>query len=58
MGIERALHAAFGDALKGVEQIGVQNSSASSPEVEAHLDSLRPAIASYGGLVKVLPSIP
>eukprot|EP00884_Botryococcus_braunii_P017053 jgi/Botrbrau1/4030/Bobra.0016s0037.1 len=54
MGIERALRAAFGDALKAVEQIGVQDIGASSPAVEAHLESLRPAIASYGGLVKVL----
>lgn len=59
MGIERALRATFGEALKEVLQVGVVNTAMSSADVDAHLDSLRPAIASYGVNVQVrLPSFP
>lgn len=54
MGIERALQAAFGEQLKGVEQVDAQSTSATVAGIDGHLDQLRPAIQSYGGSVKVL----
>lgn len=45
--------AAFGDQLKGVEQVDVQNTAATVVGVDGHLNQLRPAIQSYGGSVKV-----
>ena len=44
---------AFGDALKGVEQVEAVNTSATAAAVDAHLDMLRPAITSYGATVQV-----
>ncbi|KAK9833449.1 hypothetical protein WJX81_006415 [Elliptochloris bilobata] len=54
MGIERSLKAAFGGALKGVEQVDSVETSATAAAVDAHLDMLRPAITSYGATVQVL----
>ncbi|CAK0783212.1 hypothetical protein CVIRNUC_006411 [Coccomyxa viridis] len=54
MGIERALQGAFGEKLKGVHQLDAVNLSAGVASVDAHLDMLRPAIASYGAKVEVL----
>lgn len=48
--------AAFGDALKGVEQVEAVSTSATAAAVDAHLDMLRPAITSYGATVQVGPS--
>ena len=48
-----ALQSAFGGALKGVQQVGAQDTSATLATVDAHLDMLRPAIANYGGSVAV-----
>ena len=45
--------AAFGDALKGVEQVDAVETSATAAAVDAHLDMLRPAITSYGASVQV-----
>ena len=44
---------AFGDALKGVEQVEAVNTSTTAAAVDAHLDMLRPAITSYGATVQV-----
>lgn len=55
-GCRAALHGmqgAFGDALKGVEQVEAVNTSATAAAVDAHLDMLRPAITSYGATVQV-----
>ena len=47
------VQAAFGDALKGVEQVEAVSTSATAAAVDAHLDMLRPAITSYGASVQV-----
>lgn len=49
----RCAQAAFGDALKGVEQVDAVETSATAAAVDAHLDMLRPAITSYGASVQV-----
>ncbi|EIE23413.1 NifU-domain-containing protein [Coccomyxa subellipsoidea C-169] len=54
MGIERALQGAFGDKLKGVLQVDATSTASDLASVDAHLDMLRPAIASYGASVQVL----
>ncbi|KAK9905518.1 hypothetical protein WJX75_001443 [Coccomyxa subellipsoidea] len=54
MGIERALQGAFGEKLKGVQQVDSTSTASDMASVEAHLDMLRPAIASYGATVQVL----
>ena len=51
--IVRCAQAAFGDALKGVEQVDAVETSATAAAVDAHLDMLRPAITSYGASVQV-----
>ena len=51
--IVRRAQAAFGDALKGVEQVDAVETSATAAAVDAHLDMLRPAITSYGASVQV-----
>ena len=56
MGIERALKAAFGPALKEVVQVGAAPGADPGATVEAidmHLNMLRGAIHSYGGSVEV-----
>ena len=52
------MQGAFGDALKGVEQVEAVNTSATAAAVDAHLDMLRPAITSYGATVQVWPGNP
>ena len=47
------LQSAFGEALKGVQQVGAQDTSATLASVDAHLDMLRPAISNYGGSIVV-----
>lgn len=47
------VQAAFGEQLKGVEQVDVQNTAASVVGIDGHLSQLRPAIQSYGGSVQV-----
>lgn len=47
------LQSAFGGALKGVQQVGAQDTSATLASVDAHLDMLRPAISNYGGSIVV-----
>ncbi|CAL8472276.1 g11818 [Coccomyxa elongata] len=54
MGIERALQGAFGDKLKGVQQVDSVSTASDVASVDAHLEMLRPAIASYGASVQVL----
>jgi len=55
MGIERALKAAFGDALKEVVQVDkIDVTSATVENVDMHLNMLRGAITSMGGSVDVL----
>ncbi|KAI8467931.1 MAG: NifU-like domain-containing protein [Monoraphidium minutum] len=54
MGIERALKAAFGDALKGVLQVDKVDTSASVASVDDHLNVVRPAINGMGGAVEVV----
>lgn len=44
---------AFGAQLKGVQQLDAANLAADVASVDAHLDMLRPAIASYGAKVEV-----
>jgi alanine racemase len=49
---------AFGERLKGVQQVdaaggGGANTGAGVAAVDAHMDMLRPAIASYGASVEV-----
>ena len=51
--LEHPLQAAYGEQLKGVEQVDVQNNAATVAGVDGHLNQLRPAIQSYGGSVKV-----
>ena len=56
--VSAALQGAFGDILKGVEQVdagGGGGGGADVAGVDAHLDMLRPAIASYGASVEVRP---
>ncbi len=47
------MQGAFGSKLKGVQQLDAVSTSASVSAVDAHLDMLRPAIASYGAKVEV-----
>ena len=47
------MQGAFGSKLKGVQQLDAVSTSANMPAVDAHLDMLRPAIASYGAKVEV-----
>lgn len=47
------MQSAFGEALKGVQQVGAIDTSATIASVDAHLDTLRPAISNYGGSVVV-----
>ena len=57
MGIERALRARFGDALAGVVEVGGAGGAqvpTSAAAVDAHLDTLRPAITAYGARVTVV----
>ncbi|KAL6759775.1 NifU-domain-containing protein [Haematococcus lacustris] len=55
MGIERALKAAFGDALLEVVQVDkVDVATASVANINAHLDMLRGAIHNFGGSVEVV----
>ena len=59
MGIERVLKERFGDALKEVLQADesgalVNQDAVTVALVDAHLDTLRPAIVNYGGEVHVL----
>ncbi|KAF5835968.1 NifU-domain-containing protein [Dunaliella salina] len=55
MGIERALKAAFGDALKEVVQVDkIDVTSATIENVDMHLNMLRGAVTSMGGSVDVL----
>lgn len=56
MGVERALQAAFGDALRGVVQLssGAGGASTNAAAVDAHLNAVRPAIAAMGGAVEVV----
>jgi NFU1 iron-sulfur cluster scaffold homolog, mitochondrial len=56
MGIERALKAAFGPALKEVIQVGGSpdaDPGATVDAIDIHLNMLRGAIHSYGGSVEV-----
>ena len=60
MGIERALKAAFGDAVASVARVedgpGAllgDEGAVTAAAVDAMLDGLRPAIAAYGGSVSV-----
>ena len=60
MGIERALKAAFGDAVASVARVddgpgGLlgADDAPTAAAVDAMLDGLRPAIAAYGGSVSV-----
>lgn len=48
-----AMQGAFGSQLKGVQQLDAANLAADVASVDAHLDMLRPAIASYGAKVEV-----
>lgn len=48
-----SLQSAFGEALKGVQQVGAVDTSATLASVDAHLDMLRPAISNYGGSIVV-----
>ena len=50
------MQAAFGEKLKGVEQVDAAFTASDMASVEAHLDMLRPAIASYGATVQARPS--
>ena len=50
---QAVVQAAFGEQLKGVEQVDAQSTSATVAGIDGHLDQLRPAIQSYGGSVKV-----
>ncbi len=52
-----SLQGAFGAKLKGVQQLDAVNLSADVASVDAHLDMLRPAIASYSAKVEVRHSI-
>lgn len=52
-----AVQGAFGSKLKGVQQLDAVSTSANVPAVDAHLDMLRPAIASYGAKVEVRISL-
>jgi len=55
MGIERALHASFGDQVKEVIQLNTDEMPiATVTGVNAHLDPLRPSINSLGGKVEVV----
>ncbi|RAL42054.1 hypothetical protein DM860_011837 [Cuscuta australis] len=55
MGIERVLKEKFGDALKDIQQVNLENITETTVEaVNAHLDILRPAIRNYGGSVDVV----
>lgn len=58
MGIERVLKERFGGELKEVMQADdngdIFSSSVTIDAVDAHLDSLRPAIMNYGGEVTVV----
>lgn len=47
------MQAAFGEKLKDVQQVDTTDTSSSVASVNAHLDMLRPAIASYGATVEV-----
>ncbi len=47
---------AFGEKLKGVLQVDATSTASDLASVDAHLDMLRPAIASYGASVQVSPS--
>ena len=51
--VRLAMQGAFGDKLKGVQQLDAANLAADVASVDAHLDMLRPAIASYGAKVEV-----
>ncbi len=56
MGIERALAAAFGDALVAVRQVGGAGAGpapATVATVDSHLNVLRGAVAAYDGSVEV-----
>lgn len=53
MGIERALSATFGDALKGVVQVDKADTGATVMGVDDHLNVVRPAIKAMGGAVEV-----
>lgn len=55
MGVERALRAAFGGALRGVVQVGGADAAAGATvaAVDAHLNLVRPAIVAMGGAVEV-----
>jgi Fe-S cluster biogenesis protein NfuA len=56
MGIERALAAAFGDALVAVRQVGGAGAGpapATAATVDSHLNVLRGAVAAYDGSVEV-----
>ena len=52
-----SLQGAFGAKLKGVQQLDAANLSADVATIDAHLDVLRPAIASYGAKVEVRHNI-
>ncbi len=47
---------AFGDKLKGVQQVDSVSTASDVASVDAHLEMLRPAIASYGASVQVGPA--
>ncbi|GMH25732.1 hypothetical protein Nepgr_027575 [Nepenthes gracilis] len=55
MGIERVLKEKFGNAVKDIRQVYDEQIAETTVEaVDRHLDILRPAIKSYGGVVEVL----
>jgi Fe-S cluster biogenesis protein NfuA len=64
MGIERALRATFGDAVKEVIEVGGAGKGggpggsgpppATVEAIDGHLDTLRPALSAYGATVTPL----
>jgi hypothetical protein len=53
-GIERALKAKFGDAIRDIIQVNPKDPSATVDAVDQHLNMLRGAVTNFGGSVDVV----